>query len=188
MAESPHVWIVLTKRARRMADFFRRHPLPPNFWLLVSVTTAAAWRRVEELRQLAGAAVLGVSLEPQLKPLGVLESPGALAGLGWLIVGGESGCGARPFDVAWARRAIDACRRDGVPCFVKQLGAYARDGGRRLPLRDGHGGDWAEWPTDLRVREMPAGASVSMARRGAEFAPTARRTGVHLGCGVTDSL
>jgi protein gp37 len=155
MAASPHVSIVLTKRARRMAEFFLRHPPPPNFWLLVSVTTAATWRRVEALREVAGAAVLGVRLEPQWEPLGILESPGALAGLGWLIVGGQSGDGARPFDLAWARRAVGACRRDGVPCFIKQLGANAWDGGRRVPLRDGHGGDWNEWPADLWVRKMP---------------------------------
>jgi hypothetical protein len=42
-----------------------------------------------------------------------------------------------------------------VPVFVKQLGSFPVSGGERLRPRDGHGGDWAEWPADLRVREMP---------------------------------
>lgn len=79
----------------------------------------------------------------------------------WVIVGGESGPGARPFDVAWARSAIRQCREAGVACFVKQLG--------RWPVGDVHdarqwhpkGGDPAEWPEDLRAREFP-GMSASM--------------------------
>jgi protein gp37 len=157
LADSPHVWIILTKRARRMAAFFGRYTCPANVWPLVSVTSAAAWGRVEALRGIAGAAVLGVSLEPQLAPLEALAEPGALAGLGWLIVGGESGLRARPFDLAWARAAVAAARRDGCPCFVKQLGARPRDGDAPMRLRDGHGGDWSEWPADLRVREVPRG-------------------------------
>lgn len=127
-----------------------------------------------------------------------------------IIVGGESGPGARPFDVAWARSTIAQCRAAGVAVFVKQLGAQpvasieyrfdsfeqwvnkaathvlpddvlldalgrrcaigkdfhrARDEGafpvtinRRIPLRDRKGGNWSEWPEDLRVREFPAAA------------------------------
>jgi protein gp37 len=99
-----------------------------------------------------------------------------LPGLDWIIVGGESGEGARPFHVAWARSTIDACRAAGVACFVKQFGSDAR-GDRfdlsehafveaeaagweespngRLPLRSRKGGDLSEWPEDLRVREFP---------------------------------
>jgi protein gp37 len=94
--------------------------------------------------------------------------------LDWVIVGGESGPGARPFDVAWARSTIAACNAAGVACFVKQLGAgvsmhrdlgrgvrdSARDGHAGgeayIPIRDRKGGDWNEWPEDLRVREFPA--------------------------------
>jgi hypothetical protein len=90
------------------------------------------------------------------------------------VVGGESGHGARPFDLTWARSAIAQCRAAGVPVFVKQLGANPRsrnaaDGeplyldryghdptGDYVPvLRDHKGGDMAEWPEDLRVREYP---------------------------------
>jgi protein gp37 len=82
----------------------------------------------------------------------------------WVIVGGESGKGARPFNIEWAQSIQAQCRVAHVPLFVKQLGALAVDceldvaiGGPRLPLRDRHGGDMAEWPEDLRVREFPEG-------------------------------
>jgi hypothetical protein len=94
-------------------------------------------------------------------------------GLDWLIVGGESGPGARPFDIAWARSTIAQCRAAGVRCFCKQLGARptlrAEDswcgggeiiihhpGPDEIKLTDPKGGDPEEWPSDLRVREFPA--------------------------------
>ncbi len=93
----------------------------------------------------------------------------------WLIVGGESGPGARPCDVAWVRSIVGQCRDALVPCFVKQLGANpfevdpdpthghfpcAIDGAYKMAmtsisLRDRKGGDPREWPEDLRVREFP---------------------------------
>jgi protein gp37 len=97
----------------------------------------------------------------------------------WIIVGGESGPGARPFDVTWARSIVQQCRAAGVAVFVKQLGANVRwngcsqpgehwpdgirktderDGGWRVHLVDRKGGDWNEWPEDLRVREFPEAA------------------------------
>ena len=89
----------------------------------------------------------------------------ACSGLGridWLIVGGESGTGARPFDIAWARSAVAQCKAAGVPVFVKQLGAKptGRDcehgrAGQPCRFNDPKGGDWTEWPADLRVREFP---------------------------------
>ena len=94
----------------------------------------------------------------------------------WLIVGGESGPGARPCDVAWIRSAIRQCRAAKVPVFVKQLGAFpvvqshwdAAECPAKLSLVDKHplspwrihladrkGGDISKWPLDLRVREIP---------------------------------
>ncbi|MEQ9078606.1 MAG: DUF5131 family protein [Sandaracinaceae bacterium] len=79
--------------------------------------------------------------------------------LDWVIVGGESGRGARPFDLAWARSTIAQCREAGVPVFVKQLGAkpFVRMTSQhpQLSLRHHKGGDPLEWPEDLRVREFP---------------------------------
>ena len=84
-------------------------------------------------------------------------------GLHWVIVGGESGRGARPFDLAWARSIVAQCRGAGVPVFVTQLGANPRarattggdDAMVKVELRSKKGCDMAEWPEDLRVREFP---------------------------------
>jgi protein gp37 len=87
----------------------------------------------------------------------------------WAIIGGESGPQARPCDVAWVRSLRDQCRAAGVACFVKQLGSHPveywcaggehcthPDCGNKMPrLHHSHGGDPAEWPKDLRVRELP---------------------------------
>lgn len=77
------------------------------------------------------------------------------SGIHWVIVGGESGPQARPFDLTWARSIIAQCRTASVPVFVKQLGAYPLDG-ERMSLNDRSGGDMAEWPEDLRIREFPS--------------------------------
>lgn len=85
----------------------------------------------------------------------------------WVIVGGESGHGARPCDLAWIRSIVGQCRAAAVPVFLKQLGANPRpdtsdahgadDARHLLAARSRKGGDWDEWPADLRVREFPAG-------------------------------
>ena len=89
--------------------------------------------------------------------------------INWIIVGGESGPNARPFDVAWARSTIEQCRAAGVACFVKQVGAHPWDGPGSLwgadptmrsgaiRLSDRAGADPSEWPDDLRVQEFPNG-------------------------------
>lgn len=81
----------------------------------------------------------------------------------WVIVGGESGPGARPFHVEWARSIVAQCKAAEVPVFVKQLGAVpigvkedGWDAPHKLTLLSKKGGDMAEWPSDLRVREFPA--------------------------------
>lgn len=89
-------------------------------------------------------------------------------GIDWLIVGGESGTAARPFDLAWARTAVQQSKAAGVPVFVKQLGSrpivhHASEwpGARfdvaeqHVKLLDRKGGDMSEWPEELRVREFP---------------------------------
>lgn len=76
--------------------------------------------------------------------------------IGWVVVGGESGPGARPFDPNWARSILAQCRDAGVPVFIKQLGAKpVTPWGTSWGLRDRKGGDMAEWPADLRVRHLP---------------------------------
>lgn len=88
----------------------------------------------------------------------------------WVIVGGESGPGARPCDIGWVLDIVGQCSEAGVPSFVKQLGARAYDGaeGARCDgephewawlseqgMRDRKGGDPSEWPADLQVRQFP---------------------------------
>lgn len=72
-------------------------------------------------------------------------------GLDWVIVGGESGPGARPMQLGWARSLVEQCRAASVPVFVKQLGSAWAGHGK--------GGDMDAWPADLRVREYPAAAA-----------------------------
>jgi protein gp37 len=93
-----------------------------------------------------------LSIEPQWEAIDLGES---LSRLDWIIQGGQSGKDAPAFDLAWARALRDACQKAGVPYFLKQLGARVQDGTSGLELRDGHGGDWDEWPEELRVRQLP---------------------------------
>lgn len=80
--------------------------------------------------------------------------------LDWVVVGGESGPGARPTDEDWVRALVAQCASAGIAPFVKQLGAaWAKDwhvGGKSVfSLGDRKGGEWKHWPADLRVREFP---------------------------------
>lgn len=135
-----------------------RWPLP-NVWLGVSVEDqATADERIPLLLE-APAAVRFVSAEPLLGPVVFGLAYSERVEIDWVIVGGESGAGARPMDVAWARSIVAECRAAGVPVFVKQLGAHPFDMGT-LPserlLSDRKGADPSEWPADLRVQEFPA--------------------------------
>lgn len=149
----------------------------PNVWLGVSVEDQTTADERIPLLLATPAGKRFVSYEPALGPVDfrlawlspfVDYTPAMdrTARLDWIIVGGESGPGARPFDVAWARRTIYHGIADGVPVFVKQLGAFpvterevgTAKGGSHVPLhlRDSHGGDPGEWPEDLRWREFPS--------------------------------
>ena len=81
--------------------------------------------------------------------------------LSWTIIGGESGPGARPFDLTWARSIIAQCKAAEVACFVKQCGSRPVDsnGGEvaygPILLRDKKGGIMSEWPHDLQIRQFP---------------------------------
>jgi protein gp37 len=145
----------------------------PNVWLGVSAEDQQ--RADERIPHLLAtpAAVRFVSAEPLIGRINLLKVPGlnkcGQAGVDiirsfWVIVGGESGPGARPCDVEWIRDIVRQCRVPGVPVFVKQLGKVCVEdmplpsgGFGRSPLRPRHskGGDPAEWSNDLRVREFP---------------------------------
>lgn len=153
----------------------------PNIWLGVSVEDQATANERIPLLLECPAAVRWVSYEPALGPvdfegLSLDDGSGLSAfrtgdladedGLDWVVVGGESGPGARPFDLTWARSVVAQCKSAEVPCFVKQLGAVPYDSHGRTPaerlelfaLSNRKGGDMAEWPDDLRVRQWPGGA------------------------------
>ncbi len=201
MAATPqHTYQILTKRADRMLQYLKemendekdmhrwqgethaelQWPLP-NVWLGVSVENQQyADERIPLLLQ-TPAAKRFVSYEPALGPIDLQNHPmfwGGPAKLDWVIVGGESGPGARPFHVRWAGDVVRQCKAAATACFVKQLGGspmehpsqireWPPESQRRfkcldtvgplvkMTLQDRKGGDMSEWPEDLRVREFP---------------------------------
>jgi len=168
MAASPqHTYQVLTKRHGRMRSLLNSHAFrravanelagldvpfervrtaqwpPKNVWLGVSAEDQKrADLRIPALLE-TPAAVRFVSAEPLL---GSLNLATEWAGLDWVIVGGESGPGARPMDLLWASSLVNDCHVLGIAPFVKQLGSA------HGPHK---GGDMATWPGELQVREYP---------------------------------
>lgn len=129
MAASPrHTFQVLTKRAERLSHLAPRLPWPENVWMGVSVEDARVVGRIEALKRVP-ASVRFLSLEPLLGPLDDLQ----LDGIDWVIVGGESGPGARPMEADWVRSIQRQCHHADVPFFFKQWGGpNKKRTGRRL--------------------------------------------------------
>jgi len=126
-----HTFQVLTKRPERMARFTADYPAPPNVWLGTSVEDARVMQRVDRLRE-CHADVRFLSCEPLIGSLKDLD----LTGIGWVIVGGESGPQYRPIDPEWVREIRAECIRAGVPFFFKQWGGRTpKVGGRELDGR-----------------------------------------------------
>lgn len=132
-----HIFQVLTKRSDRLLALDPQIDWPPNVWMGVSVENQDYAFRADHLRQ-TGAAVKFLSLEPLLGPLPRLD----LRGIDWVIVGGESGPGARPMAEAWVLDIRDQCCAAGVPFFFKQWGGPKRKRTGRL-LR---GRTWDQMP------------------------------------------
>jgi protein gp37 len=136
--------------------------------------------RLLALKAKLGIPWVGLSVEPMLGPVDLFKVPGAIRCCGthtcattaephelaevyseidWVISGGESGPGARPFDLQWARDLIAQCHVAGTPVFMKQVGSrpvllgYAES---VMPMKNRKGGDISEWPEDIRVREFPS--------------------------------
>lgn len=120
----------------REVDLMGTWPLP-NVWLGTSIESDVYVRRADHLRD-APAAIRFLSLEPLLGPLPNLD----LAGIDWVIVGGESGHGFRSLDLDWVREIRDRCIERGVPLFLKQIGGRTPKAGGRL--LDGR--TWDEFP------------------------------------------
>lgn len=172
MADTPHIYLLLTKQARRMAAYFDTHQCPVNVWPGVSVTDEKRLPRVSQLLDIK-AKYRWISYEPAwgwVDFTRVLGTDGqlhnALDNIQWLVNGGESKQGKiepKPFDIRWAQRLLGPCAEAGCKLFIKQLGSLPycspeHDGatGYDLSLKDSHGGDWEEWPQELRVRELPS--------------------------------
>jgi len=189
--QTPHLdWQLLTKRPENFAKFLPAEWLEQpraNVWLGCTVEDEKqAFQRIRHLvavkavvRFLSCEPLLeAVELGPWLRP-GMVVGPERLLpvrGIDWVIVGGESGPSARPFDLAWARSIRDQCASAGVAFFCKQVGAHPRTHrndalqlaakgrwisdtlgasyGRAWPY-DRAGADPAEWPDDLRVQQFP---------------------------------
>jgi protein gp37 len=128
VATPRHTYQVLTKRAERLAQLAPALPWPSNVWMGITVEDNERLARVDSLRKVP-AAVRFLSVEPLLGPLPDLD----VEGIDWVIVGGESGPGARPMQPRWAQDARDICLASGTPFFFKQWGGSRRTrAGREL--------------------------------------------------------
>ena len=112
-----HEFQILTKRADRLARLSSSLPWSPNIWMGVSVEQKDFLNRIDLLRD-TGAAIKFLSLEPLLGPLTDMN----LQSIDWVIVGGESGPGARPMEKLWVEDIKNQCDNAGVPFFFKQWG------------------------------------------------------------------
>jgi protein gp37 len=140
-----HTYQVLTKRAARMARFFRTRSVPANAWLGVSVENIKhGVIRIPYLREVP-ARIRFLSVEPLLEDVGELD----LTDIHWVIVGGESGPKARPMKMEWALSVKQQCEKQNVAFFFKQWGGWGADGKRRAKSKNGrllNGKTWDEMP------------------------------------------
>ena len=134
-----HQYQILTKRSERLRELSPLLEWDDQIWMGVSVENANYAYRIDDLRR-TGAAVKFLSLEPLLGSLPKLD----LSGIDWVIVGGESGPGARPMDPSWAVDVRDQCLNAGVPFFFKQWGGVQK----KRTGRELEGRTWDEMPTD----------------------------------------
>lgn len=147
-----NVWLGVSAEDQKRAD--ERIPI------LLECPAAIHWVSAEPLLgRIDFSPWLGTILTDQLPDIGLAKYP-VTDGLAWVVVGGESGPGARLCDIDWIDSIVTQCRAAGVPCFVKQLGSNAQywdladDELQRVGTRH-KGGDPDEWPESLRVREWP---------------------------------
>jgi len=155
--ETPHhTYQILTKRAERMSDYFKRHPdIPENVWLGVTVENRSVKNRIDHLRK-TSAHIKFLSIEPLLEDIKDLN----LKNIDWVIVGGESGFNARPMRSDWVIKIKDQCKKQNVAFFFKQWGTWGADGkkrnkrvnGRRLQNRV-----WSEYPDVIKATSQKKG-------------------------------
>jgi protein gp37 len=156
IASTPrHTYQILTKRSARLAKVAGELVWPANLWMGVSVESAAYAFRIRHLLE-TGAKVKFLSIEPLLGSIGQLQ----LVGIDWVIVGGESGAGARVVQPNWVRDVRDQCVAGATPFFFKQWGGRTpKAGGRELD-----GVSWSQMPE--RVEAGAGGNDEAAARMG----------------------
>lgn len=132
-----HCFQVLTKRSKRLAKMNSFLPWSSNIWMGVTIENRNCVSRIEHLKR-TSATVKFLSIEPLLGPVPDLD----LAMIDWVIVGGESGPGARPMAKEWVVEIRDTCLSTGVPFFFKQWGGVNKKAaGRKL-----EGKEWKQVP------------------------------------------
>ena len=147
-----HTFQILTKRSKRLAGLAGALDWPQNVWMGVSVEDDRVLHRIQDLKCVP-AAVRFLSCEPLIGPVADLVLPG----IHWVIVGGESGPGARPMKIEWVRGIFRQCRKANVPFFFKQWGGVRKDlTGRKL-----NGRTYDELP--LAVAELTAANQLQLA-------------------------
>lgn len=134
---SQHTFQILTKRDQRLAELSNSLSWQDNIWMGVTVESDRYLSRIENLRK-TDACVKFLSLEPLLSSLSGLN----LDGIDWVIVGGESGPGARPIYQEWVTEIRDNCMKSNVPFFFKQWGGVNKKKAGNLL----EGREWLEWP------------------------------------------
>lgn len=142
-----HTYQILTKRAARMARYFKNRSVPDNAWLGVTVENRKhGVPRIDYLRKVP-ARIRFLSIEPLLEDIGALD----LKNIQWVIVGGESGPKARPMKQEWADSVRLQCAKQKVAFFFKQWGGWGADGQKRAKSANGrelNGRTWDEMPRE----------------------------------------
>lgn len=140
---SQHTFQVLTKRAERLEEVAEELPWPDNVWIGVSVENEDYTWRIGHLQAVRNARVRFLSVEPLLGPIRRLP----LQGIHWVIVGGESGPGARPMQEEWVTTIRDRCLKYDVPFFFKQWGGV----NKKRTGRDLEGETWDGMPVATKA-------------------------------------
>jgi protein gp37 len=136
-----HTFQILTKRAERLASFFRKRAVPVNAWIGVSVEDKEyGVPRIDYLRKV-NARIRFLSVEPLLDDVGELN----LTDIHWVIVGGESGSKARPMKPEWVESIQQQCTEQSVQFFFKQWGGWGADGKKRSKKANGRLLDGRTW-------------------------------------------
>lgn len=147
-----HQYQILTKRETILFDYCSKRELPENVWLGVSVESDKTKKRVDILRQI-DAKIRFLSIEPLIADVGEIN----LAGIHWVIVGGESGPKARKMKPEWALNVQKQCDEQGTAFFFKQWGTWGADGVRRSKKANGRvflGKEWNEEPILSEVADQ----------------------------------